>query len=49
MSNEPRVDQGDGETVTAWTNDELERIGEANELELTAGRRSVTIWVVRVG
>lgn len=33
----------------AWTNDELRRIGEADELELTAAGRTVTIWVVRAG
>jgi hypothetical protein len=34
--------------VTRWTGDELERIGAAQELVLTAGRVSVPIWVVRV-
>ena len=28
---------------------ELERIGDADELELAAGGRTTTIWVVRVG
>jgi hypothetical protein len=41
-------------TDTAWTSEELERIGGADELELAARRsdgkprRPVTIWVVRV-
>jgi hypothetical protein len=41
--------------VAGWTNDELERIGAADELELASVRRDralgrpVTIWVVRVG
>ena len=40
--------------MTAWTDEELERIGEAQELQLASGRpdgtlRSyVTMWVVRV-
>lgn len=41
--------------MTAWTNDELEKIGNAEELRL-AGRKAdgtlrkpVIIWVVRVG
>ncbi len=41
--------------MTAWTNDELTRIGEAQELQIAPARRDgslrnpVTIWVVRVG
>jgi hypothetical protein len=41
--------------MTAWTNDELTRIGTAQELQLAPRRRDgtlrnpVTIWVVRVG
>jgi hypothetical protein len=41
--------------MTAWTNDELNRIGAADELKIAALRRDgtlrkpVTIWVVRVG
>jgi hypothetical protein len=35
--------------VPGWTKEELERVGEADELELTADGRAVTIWVVRVG
>jgi hypothetical protein len=35
--------------MTAWTSDELEAIAAADELELTLGARTVTIWVVRVG
>ena len=41
--------------MTAWTNDELDRIGAADELELASARRDgalrrpVTIWVVRRG
>jgi hypothetical protein len=41
--------------VTAWTSDELTRIGEADELEIASLRRDgtlrdpVTIWVVRHG
>ncbi|MCS6994840.1 MAG: DUF2255 family protein [Anaerolineales bacterium] len=40
--------------MTAWTTDELKRIGAADELNLTSMRRDgtlrppVTIWVVRV-
>lgn len=40
--------------MTTWTNDELTRIGRAEELEIAARRRDgtlrnpVTIWVVRV-
>lgn len=41
--------------MTTWTNDELDRIGEAEELEIASVRRDgtlrkpVTIWVVRHG
>jgi hypothetical protein len=41
--------------MSTWTNDELRRIGQAEELRITARRRDgtlqkqVTIWVVRVG
>ena len=41
--------------MTAWTSDELSKIGAADELELASVRRDgtlrnpVTIWVVRVG
>src|SRR5512132_4646579 len=41
--------------MTAWTTDELTRIGTADELELASARRDDTlrsprtIWVVRVG
>jgi hypothetical protein len=41
--------------MTAWTNDELERIGDAEELTLASARRNrtsrnpVTMWVVRDG
>jgi len=35
--------------MSAWTRDELERVGGAEELELTVSGRTVTIWVVRVG
>ena len=41
--------------MTAWTNDELARIGTADELELASARPDGTlrnprnIWVVRVG
>ena len=41
--------------MTAWTSGELDKIGTAEELELTPLRRDgtprnpVTIWVVRVG
>lgn len=41
--------------MTAWTSDELNRIGNADELEIAAQRtdgaltRPVIIWVVRVG
>ena len=35
--------------MSGWTSGELERIGGADELELTAAARTVTIWVVRVG
>jgi hypothetical protein len=41
--------------MSAWTSDELTRIGDADELELASLRgdgrlrRPVTIWVVRYG
>lgn len=41
--------------MTAWTTDELDRIGQAEELEIASRRsdgslrRFVTIWVVRSG
>ncbi len=41
--------------TTAWTNDELNKIGKAEELEIAPRRRDgtlrnpVTIWVVRLG
>jgi hypothetical protein len=41
--------------MTAWTKDELDKIGAAEELEIASLRsdgtlrRPVTIWVVRVG
>jgi len=41
--------------VSAWTSDELDRIGEAEELEIASIRRDgtlrkpVTIWIVRHG
>jgi hypothetical protein len=41
--------------MTAWTSDELNRIGEADELRIASRRRDgtlrkpVIIWVVRVG
>ena len=41
--------------MTAWTSEELNRIGEAEELQLSSLRKDgsmrkpVTIWVVRVG
>ena len=41
--------------MTAWTNDELSRIGSAEELEIMSLRRNgslrdpVIIWVVRLG
>jgi hypothetical protein len=41
--------------MTAWTNDELNKIGKAEELEIAPRRRDgtlrnpVTIWVVRLG
>lgn len=41
--------------MTAWTNDELDKIGSAEELQITSVRgdgtlrKLVTIWVVRVG
>src|SRR5256714_15195427 len=44
-----------GSTMTSWTNNDLGRIGAADELQLTSFkedgtlRKPVTIWVVRVG
>lgn len=44
-----------GPTTTAWTTDELDRIGRAEELQVSSRRPDgtlrpyVTIWVVRVG
>jgi hypothetical protein len=41
--------------MTAWTNDELSRVGAAEELDLASRRsdgtlrRPVTMWVVRTG
>jgi hypothetical protein len=41
--------------VTAWTDDELSRVGAADELEVAPvgpdgnPRRPVPVWVVRVG
>ena len=35
--------------MSAWTSDELDRVGAAEELELAINGRTVTIWVVRVG
>ncbi|MFL6214722.1 MAG: DUF2255 family protein [Blastocatellia bacterium] len=41
--------------MTAWTNDELDKIAAAEELEIASARRDgtlrhpVTIWVVRLG
>jgi hypothetical protein len=42
-------------SMTAWTSDELKKVGTAEELQIASLRRdgtlrsSVTIWVVRVG
>ena len=42
-------------TTTSWNNEELSRIGEAEELQLASERRDgtlrpyVTMWVVRAG
>ena len=36
-------------SLTEWTEEELESVGEADELELTTSGRAVTIWVVRAG
>jgi hypothetical protein len=42
-------------SMTTWTSDELDKIGGAEELEITSLRRDgtlrkpVTIWVVRIG
>jgi hypothetical protein len=44
-----------GMTMTAWTNDELTKIGTAEELQIASRRRNgtlrnpVTVWVVRHG
>src|SRR6266513_6248859 len=44
-----------GSTMTSWTNNDLGRIGAADELQLTSFkedgtlRKPITIWVVRVG
>src|SRR2546421_11038245 len=44
-----------GSTMTSWTNNDLGRIGAADELQLMSFkedgtlRKPVTIWVVRVG
>src|SRR5919197_4019967 len=35
--------------MATWTSNELDAIAAADELELTAAGRAVTIWVVRVG
>src|SRR5512138_449974 len=41
--------------MTTWTNDELKKVGNAEELQIASLRRDetlrnpVTIWVVRVG
>ena len=35
--------------MNAWSGEELERAAAAEELELTAAGRAVTIWVVRLG
>jgi hypothetical protein len=41
--------------MTEWTNDELDRIGRAEELKIASLRRDgtlrkpVTVWVVRIG
>ena len=41
--------------MTAWTSDELDRIGSAEELQITSLRsdgtlrKPVTIWVIRLG
>jgi threonine dehydrogenase-like Zn-dependent dehydrogenase len=50
-----RVDQGDGRAMTAWTDEQLDRIGTAQELGVASLRadgtlcQPVTIWVVREG
>jgi hypothetical protein len=50
-----RIDQGHGAAMTGSTNDELSRIGDAEELEIAARRSDgslrdpVPIWVVLVG
>jgi hypothetical protein len=41
--------------MTAWTDEELDRVGQAQELQLASARKDgslrpyVTMWVVRVG
>ena len=41
--------------ITRWTDDELRRVGDAEELQLASARTDgslsayVTMWVVRVG
>jgi len=48
-------DQDQGNPMTDWTDDELDRIGRADELEISvrradgALRKPVTIWIVRDG
>ena len=56
ITNRPRHDHQRGrKPVTAWTNDELTRVGEAEELEIASARpdgtltRARTIWVVPHG
>ena len=50
-----RVDHRYGAAVTAWTSDELERIGARREVKIATRRRDgtlsrpVPVWVVRVG
>jgi hypothetical protein len=49
------MDNEGGMTMTAWTNDELTKIGTAEELQIASQRRNgtlrnpVTVWVVRHG
>jgi hypothetical protein len=49
------MDNEGGMTMTAWTNDELTKIGTAEELQIASRRRNgtlrnpVTVWVVRHG
>ena len=51
----PRGAQGAGASMSAWSNDELTRIGEAGELDIATRRADGTlrkqriIWVVRLG